>query len=364
MSQSQFALRKPNVVLIGLGMVSGTHIKALADLGEHVNFYGIASRNPDKVAQAARQITEETKCRPKPFGSIQDIADDPAVDFVILTTPPNARRDIVSTLAHAGKHILMEKPIERDLRAATDIVEMCEDAGITLGVTFQHRFRVASEALADRIASGVLGPIHIAEIDVPWWRDQSYYDEPGRGSYARDGGGVMISQAIHTMDLALSLTGPVQSVSAFLATSKLHRMESEDFVCSGLTFETGAIGSLNATTAAYPGRPESIRLHCAKASATLCAGVLTIDWHDGNQETIGATAGTGGGADPMAFTHEWHRDTIADFIDAIDRGRAPRVTGREALRTHELIDALVLSAKEKRHVDLTELRETQIRTAL
>ena len=132
-----------------------------------------------------------------------------------------------------------------------------------------------------------LGPLVSAEVNVPWWRPQSYYDEPGRGTYERDGGGVLISQAIHTMDLMLTLTGPVQSVTAMCATSGFHRMESEDFVVAGLQFANGAVGQLFATTASYPGVGETITLHCRDGSARLEAGQLMLTWQDGQSETLG-----------------------------------------------------------------------------
>jgi predicted dehydrogenase len=139
---------------------------------------------------------------------LESLADNPQVEALILITPPNARQDIVALFADRGKHILSEKPLERGLPQALAIVETCDRAGVRLGVVFQHRFRAASETLAELIQSGKLGPVRVVRANVPWWRDQAYYDEPGRGSYARDGGGVLISQAIHTLDLMLSLTGP------------------------------------------------------------------------------------------------------------------------------------------------------------
>lgn len=167
---------------------------------------------------------------------------------------------------------------------------------------------------------------------MPWWRAQSYYDEPGRGTLARDGGGVLISQAIHTIDLALSLTGPVARVQAMAATTRFHRMETEDYVSAGLRFKNGAVGSLVASTASFPGAAESILLHFDNASLRLASGLLHLDWRDGRQETFGgAAAGTGGGADPMAFTHEWHKGVFDDFADAISSGRPPVVTGEAAL---------------------------------
>ncbi len=335
------------VVLVGLGMVARTHVAAIRDCGA-VELYGVMARDSEK----ARAFAEEVAA-PVVFESARQIAGNAEVDLVIVATPPNARVDLVDALAGGGKPILMEKPIERDLKAATAIVDTCEQNGVPLGIVFQHRARDVSRMLADRLEGGDLGAVRVVEIAVPWWREQAYYDEPGRGTFARDGGGVLISQAIHTMDLALSLAGPVARVQAMAATSAFHDMEAEDFVAAGLQFENGAVGSLMASTASFPGDAESIVLHCDNGSARLQSGVLTIDWREGSREETGEAGGTGGGADPMAFTHGWHQAVIEDFAGALDTGRPPLCSGREALKVHRLIDALVRSASEGRAVSVS-----------
>ena len=156
---------------------------------------------------------------------------------------------------------------------------------------------------------------------------------------------MIISQAIHTLDLMLTLTGPVKTVSALAATSKSHDMEAEDFVSAGLRFASGAMGHVFATTSAYPGRGETITLHCAKGSVTLDAGTLRIDWRDGRAQTLGHAATSGSGADPMAFTSDWHQWMIEDFARSLAENRPCLVTGEEALKVHALIDALERSSK-------------------
>jgi len=279
------------------------------------------------------------------YASVDEIASDPEIVFVILTTPPNARAEIVKTLASAGKHILMEKPVERTLDAAIALVETCEAAGVTLGVMLQHRARPSVDELRRIVETAALGDLRMVEVSVPWWRPQSYYDEPGRGTYQRDGGGVLVSQAIHTLDLMLSLTGPVADVTAMTATTGFHDMESEDFVSGGLRFANGAVGQVFTTTASFPGRGETITLHYANGSAHLDTNLLTIDWQDERRENFGAATTSGAGADPMAFTSDWHRAVIEDFDDAIRTGRAPLVSGREALGVHRLIAALEKSGQ-------------------
>lgn len=290
--------------------------------------------------------------------SFQAIADDADISAVLLLTPPNAREEFVAQLCEKGKHILMEKPLERTAEAAQGIANHCQQAGIRAGVMFQNRFRDGALHLAKRIAAGALGNLHAVQVNVPWWRDQAYYDEPMRGTYERDGGGVLISQAIHTLDLVYSLAGPVQEVAAISGTTPVHSMESEDFVGAGLRFSNGALGSLHATTAEYPGGLESIRLSGQQGSAVLTGGELRIDYTDGRTETVGEASSGGGSADPMAFSHEWHQRLIVDFLDALDEQREPAATLSQALQSHYLIDALMLSARQRQHVLVDSVRPT------
>jgi predicted dehydrogenase len=327
-------------------MVAGTHTAAIK-ASDKVHLKGVTARTPESAQKFASEHGVEA------YSDVGAIAADPAIDFAIIVTPPNARLDLIEPLTKAGKPILLEKPVARDGKEAEQVVKLCEDAGIKLGIVFQHRMREASLAATKLVASGRLGQLGLAEINVPWWREQAYYDEPGRGTYARDGGGVLISQAIHTLDLALSLTGPVASVQAMTATSRFHTMEAEDFATAGLRFANGAIGSLVASSASFPGGAETITLHFDKASLHLGSGMLTVSWRNGETETFGASATTGGGADPMAFTHEWHQGIIEDFCDAITENRDPVVTGRQALAAHALIDAITQSSNEARAVMVT-----------
>ncbi|MGH1415239.1 MAG: Gfo/Idh/MocA family protein [Pelagimonas sp.] len=326
------------VALIGLGMVSRTFGDAIRN-SDAVELSYVYARSAES---RARFLADWPDLGAVEATSVAEIAASD-VDFVLLTTPPNARVGIVEELVAAGKPILMEKPVERTLEGAIKLVETCEAANVPLGIMLQHRARPVVDDLRKLLPE--LGALRMAEVNVPWWRPQAYYDEPGRGSYARDGGGVMISQAIHTMDLMLSLTGPVSEVTAMTATSDFHDMESEDFVCAGMRFENGAVGQLFATTSSFPGKGETITLHFAAGSVHLEAGLLEINWQDGRSETVGQAASSGAGADPMAFTSDWHRFVIEDFAEAVTHSRAPLVPGRVALEVHRLITALEASGK-------------------
>ncbi|MFK7744325.1 MAG: Gfo/Idh/MocA family protein [Roseobacter sp.] len=326
-------------VLIGLGMVADTHVAALGN-AKNTKLVGVLGSSHDKTHAFAAKAANTLGHSVLAYKDLESVAQDQCVDFVILATPPNARTHIIDTLVAAKIPILSEKPIERTLNAALKIVETCAQARVPLGVVFQHRAREASLALKRVLDAGDLGKIATVDLRVPWWRDQSYYDAPGRGSYDRDGGGVLINQAIHTLDLALWLLGPVASVQALTCQTPLHRLEAEDWASALFVMQSGAVGTLMASTAAFPGGAESITIYGTRACAHLEAGVLKITHKDGSEKTYGEVGTTGGGADPMAFTHDWHQTLIEDFATSIDERRDPMISGRDALRAHAFITAM------------------------
>lgn len=343
------AQKKIGVALIGTGMIARTHVAALSGLQDLARLRTIVSRRPGRALHIADHYDGEA---PEFSSDITAVAADPLISMAIVATPPNVRKDIIEEFAKAGKHILLEKPVARTTQEALEVVEICEREGVILGILFQHRVRASSIAAARHIASGKLGKLGLVEIAVPLWRDQSYYDELGRGTYVRDGGGVMITNAIHSIDLVISLIGPVTRVQAMTATSPLHQMEAEDFAVAGLQFSNGAVGSFVASTAMYPHRTEVIRLHFEKGSLRLDKNALEISWRDGRAEHE-ATGATSENERPLSGgKHEWHQAVIEDFIDAMRVGRRPIATGREALISHQLIEAIETSSQTGRSVDL------------
>ncbi|MFK7870033.1 MAG: Gfo/Idh/MocA family protein [Roseobacter sp.] len=325
--------------LIGAGMVAQTHLDAIADI-PGLSLSAVIARGSQSAQDFAERATAKLGYAVPLLRELGDIPAADTPDFAIIATPPDARLAFVQHLAQANIPILIEKPLERTFEAAQEIVEICADADIPLGVFLQHRVRAASRALKDAVQDGVLGDIATVGIQVPWWRAQSYYDAPGRGTRSRDGGGVVITQAIHALDLAIWVAGPVQTLQATMHKTPLHDLEAEDWASAILQFENGAVGSFTATTAAYPGSVETIRLQGTKAHARLQGGALEIHHLDGRTETLGQEAATGGGADPMAFTHDWHRDVIQDFIACLASRAAPVASGTSALPVHAVIDTM------------------------
>lgn len=341
-------MEKPNgtrtigVALIGAGMIAKTHVSALSAAQDSLQLKAIISQRPERAEYLAQYYDGPS---PVFASDLSAVTQDPTIDMVIVATPPSVRADLIGTLAAAGKHILLEKPIARTPPEALQVVEICERAGVTLGILFQHRMRASSIAAAKRIASGTLGKLGHVEIAAPLWRDQSYYNELGRGTYERDGGGVLITQAIHTLDLALSLAGPVETVHAMTATTPLHQMEAEDFAVAGLRFTSGAVGSLVATTASFPQGKEAITLHFELGSLSVTADALVISWRDGRVEKEELAQSDVGDKGPIVENHALHQAVIEDFARAIRTGTAPMVSGREGLASHRLIEAVEKSSQ-------------------
>ncbi len=340
-------MTRHRIALIGLGMAVTPHAKSLLELVPRVEVACCMSPSaPRRSAFSARF--------PFPTAdSLEPILQDRSITAAAVLTPPSTHLDIARRLARAGKHVLLEKPLEVSTVRANELVGACSNAGVVLGVVLQHRFKPAAERLAAVLRSGCLGPLVNCSTSIRLWRPQSYYDEPGRGTKARDGGGALLTQGIHTLDLMLSLAGPIAEVSGYAQTTPVHRMETEDLVCAAVRFASGAVGVIDATTAAYPGGPERIALIGTEGTATLAGTALTVHHHDGRREELAADASAGGtGADPMAFPHDYHLAVWRDFLDAIETNRPPRVSGAEALKVHRLIDALLAAGATGRPVEV------------
>ncbi|SDM58632.1 Gfo/Idh/MocA family protein [Polaromonas sp. JS666] len=331
--------RRLRVAVIGAGLGSAPHFHSLRDLAGEAELVYVYGRSAERLA--AVQVPAGARKTTR----LEDILEDAGIEAVLVLTPPNTHLETVQRLARAGKHVLVEKPLEIDLNRANALVEACEQAGVTLAVMLQHRLREAAVTLRALIASGELGQLVSASAAVRWWRPQSYYDEPGRGTLARDGGGVLITQAIHTLDLLLDLIGMPARVTGTASTSAVHRMEGEDTAAALLHYDSGAVAILQATTAAYPGFPERLEFNFTRGTATLEGGEMRAAFQDGRSVSAGGRQASGGGADPMAFDHAAHKTVLQDFIRAVKTGTAPAVSGRSALGVQQVIEAVMASSR-------------------
>ncbi len=337
-------MSRHRVGIVGLGMALKPHLKSLEELSDRVDIAACFTPSAE-----GRQAFAAANAHPV-VDRLDAILADRGIDIVFLLTPPTSHLELVEQCAAAGKHVLLEKPTDVTAERAAAAVAAMAKAKRKFAVMLQHRFRDASRKLRLAVDGGELGELVSGSASIRWWRTPEYFAQPGRGMKARDGGGVLITQAIHTLDLFQSLTGPIARVAAFAATSPLRQIDTEDMVGAGVAFANGALGTIDATTVAYPGFPERIELACAKGTAVLAAETLDIYFKDGRHVHHEGGVSKSGGADPMAFPNDAHRALITDFLDAIDADREPTVSGAESLKVLRLIEALLASAAQGRAV--------------
>jgi UDP-N-acetyl-2-amino-2-deoxyglucuronate dehydrogenase len=328
------------VGLIGLGMAVKPHITSLRELEAEgrVRIVGGVSPSPERRHAFAQQWKVPV------FERHDDLLAAPGLDLVLILTPPRTHLPIAEAVAAAGKHILVEKPVEVSVTRGEALASAAEAAGVRCGVCLQHRFRPASLHLKSLLEAAGLGQILSASASIRWWRDEAYFAQAGRGMLARDGGGVLLTQAIHTLDLLLHLVGPHKDVAGFAFTSPLRAIDTEDVAAAAIRFHNGAVGVLDATSVARPGYPERIEIAGTRGSAVLETLQLTINRTEGAPEIVGSVQSGGGGADPMAFDHGPHRAVITEMLDAIEQGREPSNNVRSALHVQRLIEALLADA--------------------
>lgn len=343
--------------LVGCGMIARFHARALAEIpGARVA--GLVSRTPAN----AQALLAETNTPPCPvFATVEDAVKAPGVDVVVITTPSGAHLEPAVTAAAAGKHVVVEKPLEITGPRCERIIEACDRHGVKLCTIFPSRFADANVTLKAAVDAGKFGRLTLGEAANKWWRSQAYYDDGGwKGTQALDGGGALMNQAIHNVDLLLWLMGPAASVCGLTATLAHERIEVEDTAVAAIRFENGALGVLTATTSVHPGYPKQIAVHGDKGSAVIeQEDVLKWDFTPATaddaavKERFAAKVGaSGGAADPKAISHEGHRRQLADFVAAIRENRAPKVDGREGKRAVDLICAVYESNRTGRVVPL------------
>ena len=279
------------------------------------------------------------------------------VDAVVVATPSGTHAEIAVAAAEAGKHLLVEKPLDITLERVDAIVAAAEKTGVTLGSVFPLRFSAGVHKTRLALAAGRLGRLALADVFVKWYRPQSYYDGSWRGTWALDGGGALMNQSIHQIDLAQWLAGPVTSVIGRTATLA-HEMETEDTASAVLTMQNGALGVIQGSTASWPGDQARVELHGDRGTIALEEGRI-VRWNleDASpaEEEAMLNLETGGGtgaADPTAIGYEKHRRQIADFVGALREGRPPAVQGAEGRRAVEIILAIYRSAESGLPVSL------------
>ena len=337
--------------ILGAGNISDTHARAAQSIAgvEVVAVYG---QNHDKAARLARQYGART------FDTFEAFLDHRPMDIVAIGTPSALHADEGIAAVERGLHVLVEKPVDVTLARSDALIDAADRAGVKLGVFFQDRLKPDVVRLKGLIDAGTLGTPVIASGRVPWYRPPDYYGQSRwRGRRALDGGGALINQAIHTLDLMLHLWGPIASVDARAAT-RLHQIEVEDTLVATMTFASGALGLFEATTAVYPGYPRRIELTGSNGTAIINHdSLVALDLKSKSPATaIEArepdAAAAQNAASPTVSDAAPHKRILEDFIAAIRDNRTPVCDGREGRRSVAVVEALYASAREGRPVKI------------
>jgi len=334
------------VGLIGTGAIAHKHAQAYRNIGFHIA--ACAASHPTR----ARNFADQYGC--EPLETWQEVCSRLDVDYVDVCTFPDFRMPAVELCAERKKHVQVQKPIATDLETARRMVETARAAGILLNVVSQHRFDESAQFLKRAIDAGRLGKLLQADAYVKWYRSAEYYARPVKGTWAVEGGGALINQGIHQVDLLLWLAGPVRRVFAEWQLGAAHRIESEDVVNAVLRYSSGATGVIQAATAFRPGYPERLEFHGTRGSAAVIGDQLTA-WDvedDSGEPPPLARAAASGASEPMAISLAPFERQFLDFAEAIRTGREPLVSGEQGYRALELVTAIYRSSREKTPVRL------------
>jgi predicted dehydrogenase len=283
------------------------------------------------------------------------------LDIVTICTPSGFHLEPALEVAEARKHLIVEKPLEITLERCDKIIDACQKNNVKLAGIFQSRFSDVARVIKKTLDEGRFGKLVLGDAYVKWYRSQQYYDDGGwHGTLKFDGGGALMNQSIHAIDLLQWFMGPVGSVSAFTGTLGHERIEVEDVSVAALHFKSGAFGVIEGTTAIYPGFLKKIEICGTQGSAVLVEEDLKA-WSFSEEreedkeilEKFAAKTETGGGAaDPAAISFQGHQRQFEDFVEALETGRKPLVNGPEARKAVEIILAIYQSAREGRRVTL------------
>jgi UDP-N-acetyl-2-amino-2-deoxyglucuronate dehydrogenase len=340
--------------IIGCGMIANFHARAVADIRGASVVACFDTHTP-----AADRLADEVGCTA--YHDLDAMLRDPRVDVVTIGTPSGAHMEPALAAAAAGKHVIVEKPLEITLKRCDRIIEACRRHGVVLSTIFPSRFHESARVLKQAVDQGRFGTLTIGDAYVKWYRTQQYYDSGAwRGTWKLDGGGALMNQAIHSVDLLAWLMGPVQDISARVALLAHERIEVEDTAVASLRFENGALGVIEATTAAYPGALKRIEIHGSNGSAVLEEEDITA-WNFARPtradqmlltRMAGRTKTGGGAADPAAIGHHGHTAQFKDVLHAIRTGSTPLVDGQEGRRSVEIILAIYKAAETGRTITL------------
>jgi predicted dehydrogenase len=336
-----------NFGIIGAGLIADFHAKAIESL-ENARLAGICGTNIAK----ARALTDRYGCRL--FSDSKEMLGSGDVDIVTIATPSGSHMEPAIEAAHYGRHVICEKPLEITLDRIDKMIKAHEQSGTRLGGIFNYRFNDTIKHLKKAIDDGRFGRITYASVHVPWWRNESYYANSWHGTPQLDGGGALMNQSIHMIDLLQYLMGPVHSVQAYIATLA-HRIEAEDTGVAILQFKNNALGIIYGSTASFPGQFRRLEITGTKGTVIQVENSFALwqfaDQTDADREIIrafSAIEGGGGAADPAAIPFEPHARNISAFIRSVENGEPFEVDASEARKAVEIVLAIYSSAREKK----------------
>jgi predicted dehydrogenase len=337
-------------------MIARFHARALAEV-PGTRLLALVSRNPTN----ARNLAETVGLTCDIYTDLAPVLARRDIDLVIVATPSGAHLEPAVAAARAGKHVVVEKPLEITLERCDRIIQACAQNRVQLCTIFPSRFGDANQALKAAVDAGRFGRLTLGETTCKWWRPQSYYHEGGwKGTRALDGGGALMNQAIHNVDLLSWMMGPVTHITGLTATLAHERIEVEDTAVACLRFASGALGVIQATTSVFPGLPKTIAVHGDRGTAVIeQEDVLRWDFtpempedralKERFSQKVGAS---GGSSNPAAISHVGHARQLTDFVRAIETGTRPLIDGREGRKAVAIILAIYRSAASGRTVEL------------
>ena len=342
------------IALIGAGNIGKIQARAIAEIPD-ARLRVVCTTRPETAQPLAAEYGADWTT------DLEAAVNRDDVQLVSVCTPSGRHLEPALAAARAGKHVLVEKPLEITLGRVDQIIDACRQAGVLLGCIFQNRYKPGVRYAREALQAGRLGRLTLADAYVKWHRPASYYEQVGwRGTWSLDGGGALMNQSIHTVDLLRYLGGPVSRVYAHTGTL-VHDIEAEDTAVAILVYENGAMGVIEGATTAYPGSPARVELHGDRGTIVLTEGQVTRwDLADATEEerakVMGEGFGGSGAADPTAIGHEGHRLQIADMVEAIRSGRPPGIDGAEGRKAVEIIRAIYRAAESGQPIELP-LRE-------
>lgn len=334
--------------ILGGGNISETHLRAAAEV-EGLEVSAVCGSNPEKVRRLARMAGAHA------YTDLSEFLDHRPLEMVAIGSPSGLHAQQGIAAGRKGLHVIVEKPIDIGTESADRLIAECDRAGVKLGVFFQDRVAPEIVRLQQLIDSGTLGAPLLASAQVRWYRAPDYYrDSRWRGTWELDGGGALMNQAIHTLDLLAWLLGDVSRVCAYSSTL-LHQIEVEDALVASLQFSRGTLATFEAATCAYPGYPRRVTITGTRGTATLEHDqLLAVELTSGMAEEEGhATRNTNPSeSSPIVSDVQGHRRLLSDFLRAVEEDREPICSGTEGRRSVEIVQAMYTSARSGLAVDL------------